>query len=659
MDDPLHAHAHFMWNELRPQGVWYRNFYNEGRTDRLAGTASVMTGVLTGIANGHQQFEYPTWVQHWLTYHEEDPATVVEVSRTDDTALSHGSHPRWAAADLGATYESALPSDTLAANRFIEHLRERRPRVAILVLNDASFAAEENEPPTPAYIRSVEIADSLLAAVVDAIAGMPDYAAETAIFITDHHGRHDEAHGGISGHGDSCAGCRNITFLALGPDFPPGRVVDTEATQVDLAQTCAALLRAPLPYGQGAVMDELFADGTAPPRAEHPTRRDNTAPVPANRFLHTSPSASCWPDVIIENGRLHIAWSEKRAVAPNGGHWDILSRYSIDDGASFAPVDTIAAAGHEFRPLRCALAADQDGYNGCVYGISAQRFRPFPHDSSWVWTLAIASRPEARSRIDGPFEAGEFAYVADRPAITARSSQILVAASTGGPRRITLDAARPDSLQPFLMTVYRSDYPATQHQFSDPTAMTLDENGSVAFGALISPVRTILHSTRWHPTTHRWATFVPLLEEEWQAVHPTATTDPLRDRRHLFWQDARAGSGFAIYTSRSDGLNGTWLPAISIGDQLLNAWNPHASARNGTVVVVVEEVSNGASRILMVVSRDAGLSWDPPVEIAAGGACSLVSHPRVALTEEGSVAHIVWQDNRNGEWNILYRRYSL
>ncbi len=657
MDDPLHAHARFLWNELRPRGVWYPNFYASGRIERLAGHANVMTGVETGITNGCQEIEYPTWVQHWLDYRQESPTSVVEVARTDDTAIFHGSHPHWSRADSGAVYESGFESDAATTQRFIQLLQQEQPRVAILVLNDASFAAEEIKPPNPAYLQAVETADSLLASVAHAVSAMPEYAAETAIFITDHHGRHDDAHGGIGGHGDSCAGCRNITFLAIGPDFPAGRVVDTASSQVDLAQTCAAILQAPLPYGQGSVMEGLFAEGKTPSPPPHPAAPDGTGPVPPNRFLHVSSTASRWPDVVIENGRLHIAWSEKVAGESNDRQ-NILALYSTDGGFSFTATDTVAAASATFLPARCALTVDQGGYNGCVYGISARTFRPFPSDSSWVWTFAIASRPANRRRIDGPFMAGDLSFLSGRPAITARANQILLCGSTGAPRRVTLEASRPDSLTPFSMILYRTDYPASPRQFAGPTAMILDATGSVAFGSLISPARTILHATRWHSTTHRWATLVPVLDEGWQAIHPTGAADPLRDRRHLFWQDDRLGEGYQIYASRSDGFNGTWLPPVAIGDEIHNAWYPHACARNGIVAVVFEELSGGFSRILLALSRDAGLSWEPPVEIAAGGPLSLRSHPRVAI-DDSSVLHIVWQDNSNGEWDILYRRYPL
>jgi len=44
-DDPTHAHVPRMWNDLRPQGVILRNFYNRAQTYTAAAAYTIANGV--------------------------------------------------------------------------------------------------------------------------------------------------------------------------------------------------------------------------------------------------------------------------------------------------------------------------------------------------------------------------------------------------------------------------------------------------------------------------------------------------------------------------------------------------------------------------------------------------------------------------------------
>ena len=376
LEEPGHTLARFTWNQLRPQGVWYRNFLAMGRTGQLTGQFALTTGVRQGLRGGNHVTEYPTWVEHWLEVSGADPASVVEIARTSESPIYRGGHPRWSVYSEAARIENQYASDKETTERFIEVLQEEQPRVAILVLNDPDLKAQHNDPPEPPYEAAVVRSDSLLFEVVQTIRRMPDYGDQTAIFLTDYHGRHDEEHGGVYYHGDSCGGCRNITFLALGPDFPAGRIVETEAYQEDLASTCAAILGSPLPFGEGRVMEELFEEGRAPRLARASRAPAPHSPSSPERLLHGSPRRSCWPDIALEGGRLHVAWSEENPD-PTRHRWDILSCISTDGGESFGAPDTALASTPIYRPFKAAIAGDRDGYNGCVFAATVQRFEPW------------------------------------------------------------------------------------------------------------------------------------------------------------------------------------------------------------------------------------------------------------------------------------------
>ena len=108
------------------------------------------------------------------------------------------------------------------------------------------------------YTGAIRKADSAVAVIWDAIQTDSLYADNTTLLVTNDHGRHDDAHGGFSGHGDGCDGCRQIMFLALGPSIRPNFVSTQYHTIPDFAVTAAALLDVNPEYATGEVIEEIF-----------------------------------------------------------------------------------------------------------------------------------------------------------------------------------------------------------------------------------------------------------------------------------------------------------------------------------------------------------------------------------------------------------------
>ncbi|MCP4921261.1 MAG: hypothetical protein GY913_30565, partial [Proteobacteria bacterium] len=87
----------------------------------------------------------------------------------------------------------------------------------------------------------------------------PSYADHTTLVIVSDHGRHDTGEGKNPWreHGDSCAGCRHVPLLVLGPDVVVGPSAE-RVTLEDLGVTLAALFDVDLPWARGRVATELF-----------------------------------------------------------------------------------------------------------------------------------------------------------------------------------------------------------------------------------------------------------------------------------------------------------------------------------------------------------------------------------------------------------------
>lgn len=138
-------------------------------------------------------------------------------------------------------------------------LKRDHPVISYVYLPDtdgAGHSGDWNE-----YIRQIREADSLTAALWDTIQADTVMAGRTAMFVTNDHGRHDDAHGGFTGHGDLCFGCRHVMMFAIGPDFKQGEYVnEPRASITDIAMTAGELLGYDAAYSDGRVMWELFRE---------------------------------------------------------------------------------------------------------------------------------------------------------------------------------------------------------------------------------------------------------------------------------------------------------------------------------------------------------------------------------------------------------------
>jgi arylsulfatase A-like enzyme len=85
------------------------------------------------------------------------------------------------------------------------------------------------------------------------------YSGKTTLFVTNDHGRHDDyVSNGFVNHGDNCYGCRHIELLAIGPDFPKGKVISKSYNQTDIAPTIGKILGFNPHNAQGTPIYELL-----------------------------------------------------------------------------------------------------------------------------------------------------------------------------------------------------------------------------------------------------------------------------------------------------------------------------------------------------------------------------------------------------------------
>jgi hypothetical protein len=123
---------------------------------------------------------------------------------------------------------------------------------------------------------------------------------------------------------------------------------------------------------------------------------------------------------------------------------------------------------------------------------------------------------------------------------------------------------------------------------------------------------------------------------------------------HVVWTDVRLGGGFGtIFYKRSTDAGLTWQADTALTNSR-DALFPSVAVSGSLVHVVWQDFRDGNWRIYYKRSADGGASWSPDSRLTNGTVSSLDAS--VAVSD--SVVHLVWQDLRDGNWEIYYKRSS-
>ncbi|MCI0715417.1 MAG: exo-alpha-sialidase [Chlorobi bacterium] len=120
---------------------------------------------------------------------------------------------------------------------------------------------------------------------------------------------------------------------------------------------------------------------------------------------------------------------------------------------------------------------------------------------------------------------------------------------------------------------------------------------------------------------------------------------------HVVWSDSRdttpeiyykhstdAGVNWGADTRLTFNFNSSQLPSICVSSQVVHVvWT---GDREGNYEVYYKR------------STDGGTSWGPDERLTNNSAISQIS----SITVSGQVVHVVWHDNRDGNWEIYYKR---
>ena len=122
---------------------------------------------------------------------------------------------------------------------------------------------------------------------------------------------------------------------------------------------------------------------------------------------------------------------------------------------------------------------------------------------------------------------------------------------------------------------------------------------------------------------------------------------------HVVFRDSRnsTGTGYEIFHKHSGDGGITWSADSQLTNFGVTTYNPSVAVSGSGVHVVWTDNHEGDFKIYYDGSSDGGLSWGTVIPLSNGTAVSF--YPFISAS--GSAVHVIWQDNRDGNYEIYYK----
>ena len=122
---------------------------------------------------------------------------------------------------------------------------------------------------------------------------------------------------------------------------------------------------------------------------------------------------------------------------------------------------------------------------------------------------------------------------------------------------------------------------------------------------------------------------------------------------HVVWEDERHGNDEIYYKRSSDGGN-TWIGDVRLTNASSGSSSPAIATDGDGIHVVWCDHRDDNWEIYYKRSSDGGNTWTGDIRLTNDSAYSLI--PAIATDSNG--IHVVWDDNRDGNREIYYKRSS-
>jgi hypothetical protein len=120
---------------------------------------------------------------------------------------------------------------------------------------------------------------------------------------------------------------------------------------------------------------------------------------------------------------------------------------------------------------------------------------------------------------------------------------------------------------------------------------------------------------------------------------------------HIGWADNRDG-GYWVYYKRSTDGGITWGADTKLSSSSGEIEGPSLAVSDSAVHMVWNDTRDGNLEIYYKKSDDAGLTWETDTRLTNAAGDS--EYPSVALS--GPMVHVIWTDTRDGNEEVYYKR---
>jgi hypothetical protein len=120
---------------------------------------------------------------------------------------------------------------------------------------------------------------------------------------------------------------------------------------------------------------------------------------------------------------------------------------------------------------------------------------------------------------------------------------------------------------------------------------------------------------------------------------------------HVVWYDSRDGNT-DIYYKHSTDAGVSWGADTRLTNNSASSYFPSVAVSGSFVYVVWNDYRDGNDEIYYKRSTDAGVSWGTDTRLTYNTSGS--EYPSVTVS--GSIVHVVWSDYRDGNYEIYYKR---
>lgn len=120
---------------------------------------------------------------------------------------------------------------------------------------------------------------------------------------------------------------------------------------------------------------------------------------------------------------------------------------------------------------------------------------------------------------------------------------------------------------------------------------------------------------------------------------------------HVVWDDAR-NTNHEIYYKRSTDSGLSWSLDRRLTNNAALSASPSICGNNSYIYIVWYDTRSGNDEIYLKESINYGDIWGPDVRLTNNQASSYFP----SISASGSYVHVAWYDNRDGDWEIYYKR---